>query len=109
MKKAIFGVLFVAIIASLAFAGIFLCYGYASVGEGWTISCPSISNTGTDITDSDGYFSITRGDVPAGTEYYLKATKTGYIAMYSAIYTFGGSTYGDNLGNVAFHKGLPVE
>lgn len=111
MKKIIFGILFVAIIATMAFAIMYLCDGTASgFNEGWTITPTlqggsQVPNTYVGTTDSIGYFSCARNNVPTGTEYYLKATKSGQTTKYSGWYIFGGSI--DHLGTISIIRTTP--
>jgi hypothetical protein len=114
MKKAIFGILFIAIVASLAFAEPYtLCHGYAYVGgiiaNGWTISC-SLGSTGTHTTDSTGYFYITAANLTVGDPYYLKATKAGQQTKYTDWYYVPANPPA-NLGNVSFSRSIapPLE
>ncbi|MBI5806135.1 hypothetical protein HZA73_08825 [candidate division TA06 bacterium] len=105
MKKAIFGILFISIFVAGAFAALFLCDGKASLGTGWTISCPSIAGTGTWTTTSDSLFAIVRTTTPqTGTYYYLKA-ESGSTTRYSDWYQYGGGM--DHLGLVNFNLTRP--
>lgn len=112
MKKIIFGALFVAIIASSALAIMYLCYGTASgFNAGWTITPTlqggsQVPNTYVGTTNDSGYFSCVRIlTTPTGTEYYLKATKSGQTTKYSGWYVFGGDV--DSLGTISIARTTP--